>query len=335
MKFGKINSYMLFGGGPLLFEFARRLKGKRMPIFVVTSERHAREIFNAGKKTSFKNALKRENIACLISDDINTDSRVKDKITKETLGISFGAAWILKKPFIDSFGGRLLNAHGSRLPMDRGGGGFSWRIMRNDRIGSSLLHKIDPGIDTGNIIERKEYVFPASCRVPADYIAYALAQYLIFLDTFIRNVRVGKNFKIIHQKESESIYWPRLATDIHGFIDWNWKREEVERFISAFDDPYKGASTFLHDIKARIKKCTSVPGRPFHPFQNGLVYRIEKRTIFIAMREGGLKIQSVTDEKGNSIMGEIRVGERFYTPLKHLEAAKQFRAIYTPHGLKK
>ncbi len=44
--------------------------------------------------------------------------------------------------------------------------------------------------------------------------------------------------------------------------------------------------------------------------------------------------KSVSDENGIDIKQDLRVGERFYTPVKYLEEAKQFRAIYTRAGLK-
>ena len=43
---------------------------------------------------------------------------------------------------------------------------------------------------------------------------------------------------------------------------------------------------------------------------------------------------SVLDENGIEIKHNPCVGERFYTPIKYLEEAKQFRAVYTLTGLK-
>ena len=236
--------YILFGGGPLLLEFVKRLKKKGLPVFVVTSERHANESVASGENVmSFRDALEKEKIDYIVTVDINTERVIKKGITSETLGMSFGAAWIFRKSFISRFNGRLINAHGTRLPMDRGGGGFSWRIMRGDRKGCSLLHLVDAGIDTGNIVRRKEYTFPASCRVPKDYFVYSISRDLAFLDKFVEDVQAGRAFKVIRQDESKSIYWPRLATKIHGYIDWNWARRDVEGFICAFDDPYDGAIT--------------------------------------------------------------------------------------------
>ena len=51
-----------------------------------------------------------------------------------------------------------------RLPIDAGGGGFSWRIMRNDRLGNCLVHLVDEGIDTGPILKNNEFIFSNDCE---------------------------------------------------------------------------------------------------------------------------------------------------------------------------
>ena len=54
---------------------------------------------------------------------------------ENTLFVSLGARFIFKKDLIKNFfKHNLVNFHSSRLPLDRAGGGFSWRIMREDRI---------------------------------------------------------------------------------------------------------------------------------------------------------------------------------------------------------
>lgn len=313
----------------------QRLRQAGLSVFVVTSQRHSLEPITINDKSvSLIDLLKEHAIEFAISKEIATDSNVIHGITSNTLGISFGAAWIFKKPFIDLFKGRLLNCHGARLPQDRGAGGFSWRILRNERVGVSLIHQIDPGIDTGNVILFEEYIYPNWCRLPIEYQAYSTQQNEKLLDQFFDLIKAEKSFVSISQQEYFSSYWPRLATDVHGYIDWNWDLKDIERFICAFDDPYKGASTFVNGDKVRLKKCcSSSHDGLFHPFQKGFIYRISRSTIFVATDQGSLLVDSVLDENGVDIKEKLRIGERLYTPSKFLEEAKQFRAIYTPDGL--
>ena len=67
------------------------------------------------------------------------------------------------------------------------------------------------------------------------------------------------------------MYWPRLNTDAHGYINWSNDVEDIEKFICAFDDPYKGAITYFNDNKIRVKKVFLMKTDGiFHPFQNGI-----------------------------------------------------------------
>jgi methionyl-tRNA formyltransferase len=132
MNFGLINKYMLLGGGKLLCLIAQELRGK-YEVFVVTSERHSTELINVDQTPiSLVEFLEREQIDFKVSKDITRDSVVASKIGDDTIGISFGAAWIFRQQFIDLFAGRLFNCHGTRLPQGRGGGAFSWDIMRRE-----------------------------------------------------------------------------------------------------------------------------------------------------------------------------------------------------------
>ena len=80
------------------------------------------------------------------SSSINIKFKIFDKIDEtfykylkkednieSTLFISLGSRLIFDSKSIDFFKGNLINFHGTRLPYDSGGGGSSWKIMRNDR----------------------------------------------------------------------------------------------------------------------------------------------------------------------------------------------------------
>ena len=81
----------------------------------------------------------------------------KYTINKKCIGFSIGSAWIFKKNIIDIFKSRIYNIHGANLPSDRGGGGFSWQILKNNKNGFSCLHKINEKIDYGNIIKTSKF----------------------------------------------------------------------------------------------------------------------------------------------------------------------------------
>jgi methionyl-tRNA formyltransferase len=135
-------------------------------------------------------------------------------------------------------------------------------------------------------------------------------------------------------QETFSSYFPFLATAQHGYIDWRWSTDEIERFICAFDRPYRGASTFLGEDRVFLRDCHAeyVDGR-FHPFHAGLVYRATAEALYIATRHGAIVARHLEDERGRLVLEGVKPGQRLVTPQSVLETALRFEAVYDAHGL--
>ena len=85
-------------------------------------------------------------------------------------------------------------------------------------------------------------------------------------------------------------------TNIHGWIDWF--KFKYFQIISAFDDPYAGASTYLNK-KLELKKVQLHGGEiPSHPFSSGLIIRNDGNWVVVSTDENHkILIQEVLDER--------------------------------------
>jgi methionyl-tRNA formyltransferase len=326
-----INRVLLLGGGNLLFRLAEWSKMKGFEVLVITSPRHAQEIVD-DLGVNLKDKVENAGIKIVVLDSIESDdARIAVGSVANTFAISIGAAWIFKKLTIDNlFQGKLFNLHGTRLPQNRGGGGFSWQIMMGNRFGFCLIHRVEEGIDTGDIMLAKEFLYPYSCRIPKDFISFYEKQNFIFVTSIIDAGLQINQLKPISQPEYLSTYWPRLHTPSHGWIDWSWSVTELERFICAFDDPYSGAQTFLNGRLVRIKKVSANFQDGYsHPAQIGFIYRISKGWICVACKGGAIIIEELFGENGDSFLDKVQVGDALFTPFDFLEK-KNMRVIYSP-----
>jgi methionyl-tRNA formyltransferase len=222
------------------------------------------------------------------------------------------------------------------------------------RTGMCLLHQLTEHVDGGPICAHEEFIYPTACRLPKDYIAFHGARNEAFLRRFLTpqgchggadalpgadeaGVPHGQEDapELWRQPDYLSSYWPRLRSDVNGWIDWSrWDAQELERFICAFDLPYGGARTrwrgrtvVLRDVYAQ-----STHGR-FHPFQNGLVYRRARQWLHVAVTGGELLVCGAEDEGGNSLFDEIREGDRFDSLATDLEGSRR-RMVKTQDGLR-
>lgn len=77
------------------------------------------------------------------------------KALKPDIGLSLFFGYIVSKDFIDLFKTGIVNLHPSYLPYNRGQYPNVWSIVEDTPAGVTL-HKIDEGIDTGNVIAQQE-----------------------------------------------------------------------------------------------------------------------------------------------------------------------------------
>ncbi len=331
-SFGPIDAVMFFGAGTVLTRTVQDLLGA-WPLCVVTGPRLLGTASH-DPGVSLERFLATRRVRLEVCEDVNDAPQVDGLITKTTLGISLGAPWMFRARLIEAFRGRLINSHYSRLPQDRGGGGFSWRIMRGQRMGGETFHLVTEAVDAGPIVKSCAYTFPPACATPAGFQAYAAMRTYRLLAELLAEIARGQAVALIPQDERRSSYWPRLNTEQHAYVDWSWGLQDIERFIQAFDDPYAGAATFMRGQRVRLKQAAAhAADGTFHPFQSGLIYRVAADHVVVAAREGSLVIRQVLTDEGRSILPSMRVGDRLYTPAECLEQARRTRVFYSATGL--
>jgi methionyl-tRNA formyltransferase len=258
---------------------------------------------------------------------------------KKTLFIGIGPRYIFKKETIKQFENNFINIHNSRLPLDAGGGAGSWTIMREDRICNMCIHMMTEDIDGGPIIASELSLYPKECIIPSDFKDHASKLMIDFYQIFIKKLIKKYEFELKPQIHYLSRYNPRLYTEISGFIDWNLNSYDLINFINAFEEPYKGASTYLNNGnlgKLYLKKVQLHGGdTPNHPYMSGIVSRHDKKWITVCTgSKHMLLIENIIDENGENVRSKIKVGDRFFTPIEKLDAAKSKRIYYNSYGLK-
>jgi len=342
MKIFKMNLTLLGGGklfvNVLLFAIANNSIKK---INLLISKRHANEYYSRKETVESKineviklNSTKDINFQIL--DSLNFEV-FKNSVKETDLQLSFSAPWIYKEKHINICS-NLIQLHCTTLPEFRGGGNTSWRILSGINYSSVVLFKVNPGIDTGDIVFYKKFFFPKDCYKPIDSESYtdqiAFESITKFIDSFIVEGSVPKGRA---QQNEFSSYFPRLNTTIHGYINWSWDAYEITKFITAFDDPYKGALTRLTNYgkKLHLKSATLLEEYAnFHPFQQGIIFRKDENGIYICAKKGAIKISEVINENGKNIKDEIILGERFFNDYEDLANALSTRIKYDSKGIK-
>ena len=337
IRFEGIDRVALFGGSWITGALCRQLVGRAWELMLFSSSRHLDDAVEKDG-TTLQAIVDELQIRCCSTPDINVAPELRDFVTPTTLGIALGAAWIFERPTVELFGGKLLDFMGIDLPRYRGGAHETWRILHNNRKGCCNLQVIHGGRETfhkGEILKRMEFTHSESARIPQDYIDEALPKQLAFLEEFFEELTEGREFSLQPLDERDSSCFPFLNTPRHGWVNWQWTTEQIDRFIRAFDEPYAGASSSLRGRHVFLKGCRIVSHDPAsgHGFGSGLVFRKTDGEIFVATPDGAIALSSVTDDAGRSMGDTVSLGQRFYTSGAQLDAAMTFDAYYDADGL--
>ena len=318
----------LFGHSPLTLEichFANRINKRCLCIY-------------SSRQSALVDPLDfPSNVEKICIETLNSDKYASLKLNEhKSLGISFGSPYIFNLSNINDFKGHLINSHGAPLPCYKGGGGFSWRILNRDKRGSSLMHLVAEKIDEGSCIFRQDFVFDKSVRTPQQFEKVQLDHDRKYILPWLKEVIVGKigifdrNIPCPSSIDYES-YFPRLCTDIHGYIDWSMNIQAIESFVLAFF-PYPGAMTFINGNKVRIFDCRIKKHISFHPFMKGLIIEKGPDALSVCCVDGILEI-NYSDMIFDKEISSIKNGDRFYTSSQNLMDALKTRVYYKPGGL--
>ena len=112
--------------------------------------------------------------------------------------LSFGFRKIISENIIKKIKKPIFNIHLSYLPFNRGAHPNFWSFIENTPAGVSI-HKIDKGIDTGNVILRKKIYFNISLN---KFSTFKKTYNFLFLEAekFFK-----KNFNKIYNKKYKKI----------------------------------------------------------------------------------------------------------------------------------
>lgn len=309
----------IFGGNELIEDCESIAAANGWRIVIRTGKRFISALPRLGKSTEL-----------LVGNDLDKLLQKGGLPSATDIGISLSAPWIISKSLINQFGGRIYNLHYAPLPLFRGAGGSSWRILMGDRRGGVCLHRLVPGIDAGDILAKVEFDFPNHLRTPREFDNFIFVHAKELFANWLNEALINGGASILNSvpQNDHGEYWPRLHTDTHGWIDWRWSLTDITSFCNAFSDPYGGALTTVSEKIIRLHKVsyTIEKGR-FHPFQTGLIFKIEANTFAVAHHEGILLVENYTLTDSF-----IRLGDRLFSPIEKLEEALKSRIQYKPDG---
>ena len=322
MKIKNFNSVILIGFGELLIHTYKILKKNDLNLLVVISKRHAKTNLPL-KKINFEKYIVSEKINYIKIDNINKNKKFINFLqNNKCIGLCFGPSWIFSSKVINLFKNNIFNFNGIPIPEYLGGAHYTWQILNNNKKSGKFIQIITEDIDQGDIIYSKISKLKNNVTKPEDYFKENIESSKKFINNFFHKISNSNNFKKIsfNKINYKRLYFPRLLTNFNGYINWNWKTDDIIKFANSFDEPYSGALTFLKNKKVKIKNLKKLnQSFSFHPYCNGLIVRNWKNTIYICTVDGLVYTDQILNQKNLNIIKDIKEGTRLITPNNILE----------------
>ena len=163
--------------------------------------------------------------------------------------VAYGLILPAKILSIPKFGS--INLHPSLLPRWRGASPIQRTILAGDKITGVDIIQMDQGLDSGDILYRKEYHLKGDETY--QHLSTKLAE--IGANSIIETLKIFENnnfdnFKIIKQDHSKAIYAHKISKD-ECKINWQNNAQDIYRQIKALSGSL-GAYFLYNDEKIKI-----------------------------------------------------------------------------------
>jgi methionyl-tRNA formyltransferase len=147
-----------------------------------------------------------------------------------------------------------INLHASLLPKYRGAAPIQWAIARGESVTGVTTMKIDPGLDTGDILLQRE--LPIAADDTAEMLAPRLAS--IGAELLVETLR-GLQSESVHprpQDHAQATLAPILKKQ-DGLIDFSRSATEIVNRLRGFQ-PWPGAYTIFRGNNLQIRKAAPI-----------------------------------------------------------------------------
>jgi len=224
-------------------------------------------------------------------------------------GLSVGFMKILPESVFNVPLNGMINLHCGKLPQYRGRAPISRAIMEGEKSVMITVHKIDKGVDSGDVLEEFEINLNENDDVNTIYEKCCEASGKVAIKA-IRKLAKGK----AHFRKQEPDLAPReKISDEERRIKWNMTARVAFNQIRAITFPYPGATVSYGGKEYIVLASEIVKENGNQEKQGGEILSIGERNVEVAMSDGSLLLKDIF--KNGSLLKdykkEFKEGRRF------------------------
>jgi methionyl-tRNA formyltransferase len=256
-----------------------------IPAFVITHKSYLYDEYKEKFYDKLEDLCKANSIELIKTDNV---SGLKDKIKGTEVGICAGFMEIIKSDVFDAPKYGILNLHCGELPEYRGRAPISRTIMDGRESLYMTLHKIDAGVDSGDILLEKEIFIEEDDDVNTLYYKCSINSAVIIKDG-LELLRTNKTEAFKKQEISEKNKPHKKITEEERKIDWEVSVKQIFNKIRALNIPYPSAFTYFF-LKSKPVYSNIISA------SYGVIKEVSSDFILINCKNGILMIYDIRNE---------------------------------------
>jgi methionyl-tRNA formyltransferase len=179
--------------------------------------------------------------------------------------------------------------HASLLPRHRGRAPVNWAILRGESATGNTMMMLDPGADTGDIVDQRTVTIGPddTCGTVYDRVALAGAEMLLTqLPALLTGTAPRRP-----QNPGEGDVLPRRTPGM-GVLDWDRPAPAVHDWVRALTTPYPGAFSTLDGERVMVWRTRPPRGdEPCGP--PGSVLAVEPSGVLVGTRGGSVLVTAM------------------------------------------
>ena len=188
---------------------------------------------------------------------------------------------------IPKFG--CINLHVSLLPKYRGSAPVQWAVLNGDSETGVSIMQMDEGLDTGDMILKKEV--PIAEDETGESLHDKLAQ--AGAELCVETLKALEDHTAVFEKQGESpTAYAKMLTKEMGDIDWSRPAVQIERLVRGLNS-WPSAYTHWNGKVMKIWKAKAEEARQDASVQPGTVTEVAKDYFTVSTGDGVLRVYEV------------------------------------------
>jgi methionyl-tRNA formyltransferase len=270
------------------------IKNKQIPDLVVihkylSFEKLKESFYSPIEKTCKKNKIR--------LFKVNKLEEIKDIIKGSDFGICAGFMQIISEEIFSLPEKGIFNLHCGKLPKYRGRAPISRAIINGDRNITVTIHKIDAGVDSGDICIEDRIRISDKDDVNSLYKKCS-DKSAELISNFVNRIKRDK-IKLKKQRITKKANL-RINEDERK-INWNKVPGRIFNLIRALKSPYPNSYSYYNLKRIYFNKAEILNRNWIHTFRNGEIAEINNESIIIRCRGGYIKAFEMKDEDNKII----------------------------------